>query len=215
MGRPFCLMYVASGCATCNQSVTNVACICRNNSYTIYIAGSLWRLTWGGHFACRTTSTTYRMESLGADAVWTCNNGLCCHYPQSVCVRTAPGNVNMVAYGKINSRLSPVLIVQLSAAVTAGHRKEESFFTAFQRTPTGKVTSRITLFNINLDRVSLAVACTNNSSRYRPVAVEVPVATATALVRRNTLYHIRCRRKYRCLVTASGWKLSVVKYYVN
>ena len=189
----------------------------RLNSYTIYIAGSLWRLTWGGHFACRTTSrpTTYRMESLGADAVWTCNNGLCCHYPRSVCVRTAPGNVNMVAYGKINSRLSPVLIVQLSAAVTAGHRKAESFFTAFQfqRTPTGKVTSRITLFNINLDRVSLAVACTNNSSRYRPV--EVPVATATALVWKNTLYHIRCRRKYRCLVTASGWKLSVVKYYVN
>ena len=94
----------------------------------------------------------------------TCNNGLCCHYPRSVCVRTAPGNVNMVAYGKINSRLSPVLIVQLSAAVTAGHRKAESFLTAFQRTPTGKVTSRITLFNINLDRVSLAaVACTNNS----------------------------------------------------
>ena len=58
-----------------------------------------------------------------------------------------------------------VLIVQLSAAVTAGHRKAESFFTAFQRTPTGKVTC-ITLFNINLDRVSLAaVACTNNSSR--------------------------------------------------
>ena len=58
--------------------------------------------------------------------------------------------------------------MQLSAAVTAGHRKAESFFTAFQRTPTGKVTSRITLFNINLDRVSLSVACTNNSSRYRP-----------------------------------------------
>ena len=38
----------------------------------------------------------------------TCNNWLCCHYPRSVCVRTAPGNVNMVAYGKINSRLSPV-----------------------------------------------------------------------------------------------------------
>ena len=37
----------------------------------------------------------------------TCNNVLCCHYPRSVCVRTAPGNVNMVAYGKINSRLSP------------------------------------------------------------------------------------------------------------
>ena len=31
------------------------------------------------------------------------------HYPRSVCVRTAPGNVNMVAYGKINSRLSPIL----------------------------------------------------------------------------------------------------------
>ena len=30
-----------------------------------------------------------------------------CNYPRSVCVRTAPGNVNMVAYGKINSRLSP------------------------------------------------------------------------------------------------------------
>ena len=28
-------------------------------------------------------------------------------YPRSVCVRTAPGNVNMVAYGKINTRLSP------------------------------------------------------------------------------------------------------------
>ena len=27
--------------------------------------------------------------------------------PRSVCVRTAPGNVNMVAYGKINTRLSP------------------------------------------------------------------------------------------------------------
>ena len=27
--------------------------------------------------------------------------------PQSVCVRTAPGNVNMVAYGKINTWLSP------------------------------------------------------------------------------------------------------------
>ena len=64
-----------------------------------------------------------------------------------------------------------VLIVQLSAAVTAGHRKAESFFTAFQRTPTGKVTSRITLFNINLDRVSLAaVACTNNSSRLQTCA---------------------------------------------
>ena len=60
-------------------------------------------------------------------------------------------------------------VAKLSAAVTAGHRKAESFFTAFQRTPTGKVTSRITLFNINVDRVSLAaVACTNNSSRYRP-----------------------------------------------
>ena len=93
----------------------------------------------------------------------------------------------MMASGD-GARRKSVLIVQLSAAVTAGHRKAESFFTAFQRTPTGKVTSRITLFNINLDRVSLAaVACTNNSSRYRPVAVpvavEVPaVATATALV---------------------------------
>ena len=28
--------------------------------------------------------------------------------PPSVCVRTAPGNVNMVAYGEINTRLSPV-----------------------------------------------------------------------------------------------------------
>ena len=82
------------------------------------------------------------MESLGADAVW--------WRPATVPVAKS------------------VLIVQLSAAVTAGHRKAESFFTAFQRTPTGKVTSRITLFNINLDRVSLAVACTNNSSRYRP-----------------------------------------------
>ena len=27
--------------------------------------------------------------------------------PQSVCVRTAPGNVNIVAYGKINTWLSP------------------------------------------------------------------------------------------------------------
>ena len=50
-----------------------------------------------------------------------------------------------------------VLIVQLSAAVTSGHRKAESIFTAFQRTPAGKVISRITLFNIHLDRVSLAV----------------------------------------------------------
>ena len=39
----------------------------------------------------------------------TCNNVLCCNYRRSVCVRTAPGNVNMVAYGKINTRLSPVL----------------------------------------------------------------------------------------------------------
>ena len=30
----------------------------------------------------------------------TCNNVLCCNYHRSVCVRTAPGNVNMVAYGK-------------------------------------------------------------------------------------------------------------------
>ena len=30
----------------------------------------------------------------------TCSNVLCCNYPRSVCVRTAPGNVNMVAYGK-------------------------------------------------------------------------------------------------------------------
>ena len=37
-------------------------------------------------------------------------NVLCCNYPRtsrSVCVRTAPGNVNMVAYGTINTRLSP------------------------------------------------------------------------------------------------------------
>ena len=34
---------------------------------------------------------------------------LCCNYPRSVCVRTAPGNVSMVAHGKINTRLSPVL----------------------------------------------------------------------------------------------------------
>ena len=37
-------------------------------------------------------------------------------YPRSVCVRTAPGNVNMVAYGKINTRLSPDVT---SAAVAA------------------------------------------------------------------------------------------------
>ena len=29
---------LASGCITCNQSATNVACVCRNNSYSIYIA---------------------------------------------------------------------------------------------------------------------------------------------------------------------------------
>ena len=46
-------------------------------------------------------------ENLAVVSEVTCNNGLCCHYPRSVCVRTAPGNVNMVAYGKINSRLSP------------------------------------------------------------------------------------------------------------
>ena len=35
------------------------------------------------------------------------NNVLCCNKPRSDCVRTAPGHVNMVAYGKINTRLSP------------------------------------------------------------------------------------------------------------
>ena len=80
-----------------------------------------------------------------------------------------------------------VLIVQLSAAVTAGHRKAESFFTAFQRTPTGKVTSRITLFNINLDRVSLAVACTNNSSRCRPCTA---TATGTGLKKHIVSYQM-------------------------
>ena len=83
-----------------------------------------------------------------------------------------------------------VLIVQLSAAVTARHRKAESFFTAFQRTPTGKVTSRITLFNINLDRVSLAVACTNNSSRYRPCSGSGRVATATGLKKHIVSYQM-------------------------
>ena len=29
---------------------------------------------------------------------------------QTVCVRTAPGNVNMVAYGKTNTRLSPAAV---------------------------------------------------------------------------------------------------------
>ena len=44
----------------------------------------------------------------------TCNNGLRCHYPRSVCVRTAPGNVNMVAYGKINTRLSPSTVSKMA-----------------------------------------------------------------------------------------------------
>ena len=90
-----------------------------------------------------------------------------------------------------------VLIVQLSAAVTARHRKAESFFTAFQRTTTGKVTSRITLFNINLDRVSLAVACTNNSSRYRPCSGSgsshwriYPTGTATGLKKHIVSYQM-------------------------
>ena len=37
-GVHFVLWTLASGCITCNQSVTNVACICRNNSYSMYIA---------------------------------------------------------------------------------------------------------------------------------------------------------------------------------
>ena len=41
-------------------------------------------------------------EILGFDenlaVVLTCNNVLCCNYRRSVCVRTAPGNFNMVAY---------------------------------------------------------------------------------------------------------------------
>ena len=39
----------------------------------------------------------------------TCNNVWSWNNPRSVCVRTAPGNVNMVAYGKINTRLSPAV----------------------------------------------------------------------------------------------------------
>ena len=46
----------------------------------------------------------------------TCNHVLCCNYPRSVCVRTAPGNVNMIAYGKINTRLSPSQVVLLQTA---------------------------------------------------------------------------------------------------
>ena len=41
-------------------------------------------------------------------------------YPRSVCVRTAPGNVNMVAYGKINTRLSPTVPASLLIAVHSG-----------------------------------------------------------------------------------------------
>ena len=37
-GVHFVSWTLASGCTTCNQSVTNVACICRNNSYSICIA---------------------------------------------------------------------------------------------------------------------------------------------------------------------------------
>ena len=44
-------------------------------------------------------------ENLAA-VLW-CDNVWCCNNPRSVCVQTALGNVNMVAYGKINSRLSP------------------------------------------------------------------------------------------------------------
>ena len=37
-GVHFVSWTLASGCTTCNQSVTNVACICRYNSYSICIA---------------------------------------------------------------------------------------------------------------------------------------------------------------------------------
>ena len=43
-GVHFVSWTLPSGCTTCNQSVTNVACICRNNSYSIYIVSRHDRL---------------------------------------------------------------------------------------------------------------------------------------------------------------------------
>ena len=45
----------------------------------------------------------------------TCNNVWCCHNNRRFGLPTALVNVNMVAYGKINSRLSPVLIINRRA----------------------------------------------------------------------------------------------------